>query len=110
MTETFTLEVTGEPDLRFVGEKIASTSYSADRGSSDFSGETGRWTTLALYRTAGGKYVCHRIDHTQWQGERNAYTACVCDDVLDVMDFFRYGNMAKEIYDQAGIEAALNID
>ena len=110
MTETFKLEVTGEPDLRFVGEKIASTSNSADRGNSDFSGETGRWTTLALYRTAGGKYVCHRIDHTQWQGERDAYTACVCDDVLDVMDFFRYGNMAKEIYDQAGIEAALNID
>ena len=110
MSETFTLEVTGEPDLRFVGEKIASTSNSADRGSSDFSGETGRWATLALYRTAGGKYVCHRIEHTQLIGERAESFAEVCNNTDEVQAFFGYGELAKEIYYLANIEAVQTID
>ena len=105
-----TLEVTGAPDLKFEGEKIAGTSNSADRGHSEFSGETGRWTSLALYRTTSGKYVCHRIDHTQWAGERDYYAAAVCQDTPDVLDFFGFSDLAKELYHLAKIPAAVVID
>ena len=106
----FTLEVDGAPDLRFSGEKIAGTSNSPDRASGDWSGETGRWTTLRLYRTAGGKYVCQRIDHTQWQGERDTHRAEVCDSLEAVRTFFGHGRLAKDLYFEAGIDAVREID
>ena len=110
MSEQYTIERDGQPDLRFTGERIASTANSADRGHSDFSGSTGRWTTLRLYRTTSGKFVCHRIDHTQWQGEQDGHTAEVCADEAAVMAFFGYGDLAKEIYYEAGIQAVQTID
>ena len=110
MSEQITIERDGQPDLRFTGEKIAGTSNSADRGHSDFSGQTGRWTTLRLYRTDGGRYVCHRIEHTQWQGEHDESFAEVCATTDEVQAFFGYGRLAKEIYELAGIEAVQTID
>lgn len=104
MTET--IERNGKPDLQFNGERVASTSNSPDRGHSDWSGETGRWTALSLYRTDSGKYVCHRVERTQWQGERDTHTAAVCDSVDGVREFFGYSDLAKEIYHEAGIQAA----
>jgi hypothetical protein len=64
--ETITLTIDNEPDLRFTGERIAFNSSSANNARSDYSGSTGRWTELALYRTIGGRYICHQIGRTQW--------------------------------------------
>ena len=110
MSETFTIERDGEPDLRFTGTKIAGTSNSPDRGHSDWSGQTGRWTTLRLYKTDGGRYVCHRVEHTQWQGDHDTSAAEACDNLDEVQAFFGYGRLAKEIYYEANIEAVQEID
>ena len=109
MSEQLTLECDGRPNIRFTGEKIAGTANSADRGHSDFSGSTGRWTTLRLYRTEGGSYVCHRIGHTLWQGEHETNDAEVCTDLDGVFAFFGYGSLAKDLYAEAGIEAVQSV-
>lgn len=105
-----TIQRDGAPDIRFVGERIAATCSSADRGNSYFSGSTGRWTELELYRTRGGKYVAQQIGCTQWQGERDRYSGAVCDDVAAVIAFFGHGWLAKHLYDKAGIEDVQDVE
>ena len=75
-----------------------------------YSGQTGRWTTLALYKTVGGKFICHQIGHTRWQGERTKYSGKVCNDVSEVIAFFGNRWLAKELYNEAGIESVNDIE
>jgi len=97
-------------DLRFSGELIAEASSSANNASSQYSGQTGRWTTLRLYRTAGGKFVCQSIGHTIWEGEHNRYSAAVCATDGEVIEFFGTGWLAKSLYGDAGIEAVETVE
>ena len=106
---TFTLQRDGAPPLRFKGELLAETRSSPDRGRGDWSGATGRWTELRLYRTKGGKFVCQRINRTQWQGERDSFEAVVCQTENDVMEFFGWGWLAKDLYAEAGLDAAEDV-
>ncbi len=103
-TETFTIEADDRPDIKFKGALVAETSSDSDRGSPDFSGSTGRWVELALYRTAGGKFICHQLERTQWQGERDVSTALVCDNEESVIDFFGHGWLASYLFADAEIE------
>ncbi len=100
----------GDADLVFNGEIVAEVESSPNNAQRNYSGSTGRWMVLKLYRTAGGKYVCSREGHTSWQGERTRYEAAVCTDVAGVIAFFEYGRFAKELYDLAGIETAQRVD
>ena len=109
MAEQFFFDSIGEPFLKFTQENIAGTSNDSDRASGDWSGETGRWTTLRLYKTDGGKFICQRIDHTQWTGEHTGYSAEVCDSLEAVQSWFGHGRLAKEIYYLAKIEAVEQI-
>lgn len=108
--ETFTLSIDNAPDLRFTGELIAENSSSANNARSDYSGSTGRWTELALYRTIGGRYICHQIGRTQWQGEHDRYSGKVCETEAEVIAFFGHGWVAKGLYEEAGITDALEIE
>ena len=107
---TITIERDNNADIRFTGELLGEVCSSPDRARSDFSGSTGRWTVLRLYRTRGGRYVCAQEGHTQWIGEDTRYSAAVCDDVKGVVDFFGYGWLAKELYDECAIDAAEQVD
>ncbi len=98
-----TVERDNAPDLIFEGEKIASAT------SQDRSRETGRWTILRLYKTKSGKFVCHEIGATQWQGERERNRAGVFELESDVVGFFGYGWLAKELYGEAEINAVEEI-
>lgn len=108
--EEITLQSDNAPSLRFRGELLASTSSSNERSSSYYSGTTGRWTTLRLYKTASGKFVCQSIGHTQWQGEHTRYKAVVCETEAEVIKFFGHGWLAKDLYDEAGIEDVTDIE
>jgi hypothetical protein len=110
--EEYTLIVDNEPDIRFTGQLLAAVSSSAERamGSSSYSGETGRWTSLSLYKTHGGKYVCHSIGRTQWQGERDRFSGKVCETLEEVKEFFGHRWLAKELYDEAGIDAFVEVE
>lgn len=104
--KTIIVERNGDRDIRFVGELIAEVSSSANNASGDYSGSTGRWSELRLYRSRGGKLICEQIGHTQWQGEHTRYSGAVCSTDAEVIAFFGLGWLAKELYDEAGIDYA----
>lgn len=111
MSEQFCVSRDGESDIKFSGVLMSSVASSPDRSSgSSYSGSVGRWTMLKLYRTEAGKMICSRVENTQWQGERDSYAGAVCCNESEVCEFFGYGWLAKELYEDAGIDAAEVID
>lgn len=60
----YTLRRSGQAPLTFRGELIASSDGERQGGK-----EHTRWHELAIYRTAGGKYVAVISFRTKWQGE-----------------------------------------
>ncbi|WP_090572314.1 hypothetical protein [Nitrosomonas sp. Nm33] len=65
---------------------------------------------MKLYRTQKGKFVCERINRTRRQGERDTTEAIVCENHNQVADFFGYGWLAKELYEEVGIDASIDVD
>lgn len=109
-TEKYKIQIDGSPDLQFTGELIAEVKSSSNNASGSYSGAVGRWTELALYKTAGGKYICHSIGRTQWQGEHDRYSGKICETVDEVIKFFGHGWLAKDLYTLADIDAAVTVD
>lgn len=99
-TEKFTVAVDGAPNVRFRGELIASASGRWHNGR-----ERNRFDKLKLYRTVGGKFVATKEYVSFWQGEDGHTDACVCDTATEVIEFLGHGPLAKEIYDEADIDA-----
>lgn len=108
--ENWVVNRDGEPDLKFTGDMLASASSSANQASPDYSGSTGRWVELKLFRTSGGNYVCSQVSKTQWQGEQDGYSGAVCKSIEEVFTFFGHGKLAKEIYADAGLDATVVIE
>lgn len=108
--ETITLENDNAPAIRFTGELVAETSSSNNNASSYYSGQTGRWTTLKLYKTKGGKFIAQSVGHTQWQGEHDRYKSAVCENEAAVIAFFGHGWLAKDLYEEAGIEDVQEVE
>lgn len=109
--EEFTVRRDSDRDIKFKGDKVASAASSANQAmGSSYSGSTGRWKELALYKTAGGKYICEKIERTQWQGERDRFHGAVCETIDQVIEFFGTGWLAKELYYNAGIDSSINVD
>lgn len=109
--ETFTIEIDNAPNIRFTGELVASASSSDNQAmGSSYSGDTGRWTELDLYKTSKGKYICHQVGRTRWQGERDRYSGKVCETLEEVIEFFGHRWLAKELYYEAGIEDAIVVE
>ena len=108
---SFKLRVDNQPNLRFTGECIAKAESSEEKSSgSSYSGSIGRSTDLALYKTKGGQFVCHCIEHTRWEGERTSYSLRVCTTEEEVFDFFGFGWLAQELYDKAGLDQSIEIE
>lgn len=109
--ETFTLENDNAPSMRFSGQLIAHVSSTDNQAnSSRYSGQTGRWTELSLYKTQGGKFVCHQIGRTIWDGERDRFSGKVCVTLSEIKDFFGHRWLAKDLYSIADIEGAIEVD
>jgi hypothetical protein len=109
--ETFTLEIDNAPSVRFTGELVASAASSDNQAiGSGYSGQTGRWTELALYKTKGGKIICHQVGRTRWQGDRDRFSAKVCETLAEVKEFFGHRWLAKELYAEASIDDAVEVE
>ena len=104
----WTVENSEGRDVRFTGERLGSAASTANNASSYYSGQTGRWVELALYRTQAGRYVCEKVERTQSQGDQAS--ALVCDTVEEVMAFFGHDWVAKGLYDEAGIDTTQVIE
>lgn len=108
--ETITVEIDNAPDIRFTGELVARASSSDNNAAGRrYSGQTGRWTELALYKTQGGKYICHQVGRTHWQGERDRRSGEVCETLAEVKSFFGHRWLAKELYAEAGIDDTVEV-
>lgn len=99
--ETIKLDIDNEPSVRFPGEVIAKTASSE---------KTGRWTELFLYKTVGGKFICHQVSRTLWTGEREKFRGKVCSTLDEVREYFGYRWLAKELYDEAKIDYSINVE
>lgn len=109
--ETFTLEIDNAPSVRFTGEMVASAASSDNQAmGSSYSGQTGRWTELALYKTKGGKYICYQIGRTRWENERDRFSGKVCESLDEVKEFFGHRWLAKDLYAEAGIEDVVTVE
>ena len=97
----YTLEIDNEPDIHLVGELIASVKSSE---------QTGRWTELNLYRTKGGKFVCHQIGRTKFAGERDRFSGKVCETINEVKAFFGHRWLAKELYLETEINDVVEVE
>jgi len=108
--EQITLSNPGAPDVRFTGKLVAKVSSSPDLASSYYSGSTGRYTVLRLFRTRGGKFIAESTGVTQWQGERDRIKVKVCETEAEVIEFFGHGWLAKDLYEEAGISDVNEVD
>lgn len=109
--ESFTLEIDNQPSVHFTGELMGQSSSSDNQAMGrSYSGETGRWTELTLYKTKGGKYICHQVGRTRWQGERDRFSGNVCETIDEVKEFFGHRWLAKELYENAGISDSVAVE
>ncbi len=88
--EEFKLTRTGKPPLAFTGELLAESSSKQHQGPLQ-----NRWHELAVYRTAGGKFVAAVTFRTVWQGESDRHTAEHADTPAELVD-------ALTMYDPTG--------
>ncbi len=88
--EEFKLTRTGKPPLAFTGELLAQVSSKQHQGPLQ-----NRWHELAVYRTAGGKFVGAVTFRTVWQGESDRHTAEHADTPAELVD-------ALTVYDPTG--------
>lgn len=106
--ETIIVKRDNERDIKFIGKKIASVaSYENDPGS------IGHWNKLFLYRTKGGKYICEKFDCTVWGEEKIRREGCICgaiNQIDQIIEFFGTGYLAKELYETAGIDTAIEVE
>jgi len=108
--QSFIVKRDGARDIKFSGELIAEVSSTSNNASSSYSGSTGRWTELALYRSQAGKFICQSIGRTQWDGEHDRHSGAICADMNCVMEFFGHGWLAKELYESADLDTAEDAD
>ena len=109
-TKQFTIKRDSERSLSFKGHLVASMKSSPESAHPDWSHDTGRWTEMRLYRTAGGKLVAERVQRTCWQGESDSHEARVCTSDQAVVEFLGLGWIAKELYDEAEIDYSESVD
>ncbi len=105
----YSLAVTDAPRLRFTGVLLA-TVESTDQKDNDYSGQLGCWEELSIYKSNGGKFVCHSVNHTRWVNEKTTYDGKVCTTIEEITDFFGFGWLAKSLYDEAGIDTDVEVD
>lgn len=109
--QTFTLEIDNAPNLRFTGELVATTQSFDDMSAGRrYSGFRGCWTELELYKTKGGKFICHQVERSCWVGVRDRYSGKVCETHEDVKEFFGQGWLAQDLYANANIDNAVDVE
>lgn len=107
MVKEFNLPLDDAPDLVFSGELLARVTSSPEPRADNFSRHLGRWIELALYRTAGGTFVCHEVRCSKRSGERDRHPrAGNAATERAVVAFFKHTALAKRLYAAAGIATA----
>ncbi|MCL4799274.1 MAG: hypothetical protein KJ025_06780 [Burkholderiales bacterium] len=104
MFQEFRLPVDDAPELVFSGRLIVRVTSSPAARADNFSRHAGRWVELALYRTDGGRYVCHEVRRSARAGDpKRRDRAGIVSTDASVIAFFKQTRLAKRLYLEAGI-------
>jgi len=60
-------------------------------------------TTLLLYKTAGGKYICEKITQNDTYPSKNKSRAIVSSGATQIYKFFGTGALATQLYKMAAL-------
>lgn len=99
--QRYELDIDQAPAIAFAGVQLAKVASEPANA---------RWTELALYRTASGKYICHSIGRSQHRGEHDRYSGQICETEAEVIKFFGHRWLAKDLYQQAGIKNVTEVE
>lgn len=91
----------GERDVRFEGVLLAEVSNRSHQGPFQ-----NRWTEIDVYRTVAGKFVCQVTQRSLWVNEADHFEVYVRDRLDELVDVLGYGALAKELYDDLGVDAS----
>ena len=105
MSEKITVQRDNNSSLSFDGTLLGSASSLDNNNQSG-----GRWTELELYESAAGSYVCSEICRTIHDDEHDKFRASVRGNTERVIEFFGHRWLAKELYDDVGIEDVETIE
>jgi hypothetical protein len=95
--KTYIVNAGSKGEVRFSGAIIAFAEKDT-RGTDEYGSPSGLLTTLILYRTQGGKFVCERIAQSAKHGVADRLSGAVCDTSNQVRRFFGQGILANELY------------
>ena len=102
-----TLEVTGDADLDFAGEKLAQS------GDQEMNGpRSSRFNEVTVYKTTGGNFVVYEEYITYWQGEDITRKVFIYGSIEEVKSHFaeRFDAYIKELLDDLGIPHVRKIE
>lgn len=99
---TITLNLTNNPDMVFLGERLKSVTSLRDYNQHS-------WWELNLYKTNSGKWVCEEVKFNS-RRDRVLARATVFDHLEDIRHFFGYRSLAKELYRELNIDMTTYID
>jgi hypothetical protein len=54
--------------------------------------------------------VCSEVGRTRWVGERTRYALHIADSAAGLIDLVGHGWVAKDLYEKAGIDHAVEIE
>ena len=89
----------GQKDIKLRGVELSEVSSKWHRGEAQ-----NRWTEISLYKSCSGKLVAYVCGRTQWQGEQDRHAVHVCETQEELINDLGTGWLAKEAYEEAGIE------
>jgi len=95
----------GLPPIAFNGEKIGSGDNRIISGNS-----ANRWTEVAIYRTAGGRYVVSLARFTCWQGESDHHAATSKATSDEIIEWLKEGEDSLGSVSQEAVEEAAGND
>jgi hypothetical protein len=104
------LKITDGRDLRFTGELIHGVASSGNNAMPYYSGVSGQWTELDIYKTKGGKFVCHRSDLSECVMDKEHFSGAVCENHDEIIAFFGHGELQAWLYHNANIDDAIEVD
>lgn len=111
MSNTIFVGRTGQGPLHIRGEIIASGESSANNAHSNYSGSTGQWQSVKIYKTVKGRFVVSITHFTQWQGQHDTEEAAVFPDAKACIDFLTGrvpGWLVTDLVDELGVKVGLD--
>lgn len=100
--QNFELRNDNAPDVMFTGYQLGFATSKNERNIK-------RWTDLTIYVTKGGSYICEEIGRTTMDNETDRCTVEIVATIAEIIEFFGEGWLAKKLYENAQIKAAVHV-